>query len=196
MNKFILLSIFAYLLGSINFGYLIAKIKRIDLIKIGSGSPTSTNVARALGWRFGILSAILDFSKGVIPTYLATQFFKNEWQIIIVALLPIFGHIFPIFFQFRGGRGAATFFGASLVLVGLKTFLIIFLFWIVLFFMTKIASLTNLIFSWLFSIFLYFSFPLSYFIFGILGTGLMTFALRYNIQRLIQGEEPKIPLKF
>lgn len=196
MVKFLSLAIFAYLLGSISFGYLIAKLKNVDLTKIGSKSPTATNVSRALGWRWGLLSGLLDISKGVIPTWLALNFLKNDWQIIMIACLPTIGHIFPLFFRFQGGRGATTFFGASLVLTGPRFFFPLFFIWLLLFFTTRITSLTNLIFPWLFSIFLYFRFPLPYFVFGIIESGLITFALRNNIKRLIQGKEPKTSLKF
>jgi len=195
MIKFILLSIFAYLFGSVSFGHVIAGFKKIDLTKIGSGSPTATNVARALGWRWGIVSALLDLSKGIIPAYLALKYLGNEWQIIICAFLPTVGHIFPIFFKFKGGRGATTFFGASLVLTGPKFFIPLFLIWILIFSLTKITGLTNLIFPWILAIFLYLKQPFSYFVFGILGASLMTFALRNNLKRLISRSEPKTPLK-
>jgi glycerol-3-phosphate acyltransferase PlsY len=194
MIKFIFLAIFSYLLGSVPFGHLVARVKKVDLTKIGSGSPTSTNVARALGWKWGMVSAILDVSKGIIPTIIALRYLGIGWQIMACALLPILGHIFPIFFNFQGGRGAATFLGASLALIGPRYFFPIFLVWILIFAITKIASLTNLIFPWLFSVFLYFYFP-SYLAFGILAAILITFALKNNIKRLIRGEEPKIPLK-
>ena len=195
MVKFIFLAIFSYLSGSVTFGHLIAKAKKVDLTKIGSGSPTSTNVARALGWKWGLVSAFFDVLKGAIPTLLALNYLETSWQIIVCALLPIAGHIFPIFFNFQGGRGAATFFGSSLVLIGLKVFFPVFLVWLLIFAITRIASLTNLIFPWLFAIFLYFYFP-SYFSFGISSALLITFALRNNIKRLIQGQESRIPLKF
>lgn len=196
MTKFIFLSIFAYLLGSISFGHIIARIKKIDLTKIGSKSASSTNVARALGWKFGLLSGVSDFLKGAIPTFLALNYLNNNWQIITVAILPTLGHIFPIFFKFGGGRGASTFFGASLVLTGFKFFVPSFIVWLLIFSLTKTTSLTNLIFPWLFAILLYSFFDPPYFIFGISEAILMTFALRNNIKRLIQGKEPKTPIKF
>ena len=200
MTNFISLAIFAYLFGSISWGHLIAKIKKVDLTKIGSGSPTGTNVARALGWRWGMISGILDLLKGVIPTYLALNYLINDWQIVTIAFLPTLGHIFPVFFKFKGGRGASTFFGASLVLFGPKFFFPLFLIWILIFFITRTAGLTNFIFPWIFSTFLYFYWPGHplgpYFIFGISEAILINFALRNNIKRLIRGEEPKTPLKF
>jgi glycerol-3-phosphate acyltransferase PlsY len=198
MTKFIFLAIFAYLFGSIPFSFLIGKVKGVDVRKIGSKSATDTNLARALGWRYGIIGAILDVSKGAIPTYLASKYFlTNPWQIVFVSLLPIFGHDFPIYLKFKhGGRGASTFFGATLVLTGLKFFLPVFLIWILILAITKMTGLTNLIFPWILSAFLYKFFPFPYFIFGICGASLMTFALRNNIKRLIRGEEHKTPFKF
>lgn len=193
MTTFILLSIFAYLLGSITFAHVVAKVKKIDLTKIGSKSATSTNLARAVGWKWGALTAVLDFLKGVIPAFLALNYLTIEWQIVIVAVLPTLGHIFPVFFQFKGGKGGATFLGTCCSLVGIKYFIPAFLVWILILVLTKITGLTNLIFPWLFSVFLYFNFPFFYFIIGVLEAALLTFALRNNIRRLIKGIEPKSP---
>ena len=193
MTTFILLSIFAYFLGSVTFAHVIAKVKKIDLTKIGSKSATSTNLARAVGWRLGALSAVLDFLKGVIPVFLALQYLTIEWQIVIVAVLPTLGHIFPIFFQFKGGKGGATFLGTCCSLVGIKYFIPAFFVWILILVLTKITGLTNFIFPWLFSVFLYFNFPFFYFIIGVIEALLLSFALRNNIRRLIKGIEPKSP---
>jgi len=202
MFKFIFLSIFAYLVGSIPSAFLIGKLKGIDVRKIGSKSITDTNLARALGWRYGMISAIMDVLKGVIPTLLAKNILSDGWQIILVAFLPTLGHDFPIYLKFKhGGRGASTFFGASLALISFKFFLPVFLIWILIFYLTKMTGLTNFIFPWIFSGFLYFwqwlgFFPFQYFIFGILGAILLNFALRNNIKRLIEGKEHKTPFKF
>ena len=194
MAKFILLSIFAYLLGSVSSGHIVAKIKKVDLSKIGSKSYTSTNVSRALGWRWAALTAISDFSKGVIPTFLAVNYLGDIWQITIVAMLPTLGHIFPVFFKFKGGKGGSTFLGSCLPLVGIKNFFPAFLVWLFILAVTKTMSLTNLVFPWLFSIFLYLKFP-PYFIFGILEAIILAFALRDNIKRLVFGKEPKTSFK-
>ena len=155
MFKFIFLSIFAYLVGSIPSAFLIGKLKGIDVRKIGSKSITDTNLARALGWRYGMISAIMDVLKGVIPTLLAKNILSDGWQIILVAFLPTLGHDFPIYLKFKhGGRGASTFFGASLALISFKFFLPVFLIWILIFYLTKMTGLTNFIFPWIFSGFL------------------------------------------
>ena len=195
MLTFVLFLVLGYLFGSIPFGFIIPKIKGIDIRRIGSKVTTATNVARALGWKWGILPAILDILKAIIPTYLATNYLANVWQITFVALMPTVGHIFPIWLDFKGGRGASTFFGASLILIGLKFLLLSFIIWITILILFKIVSLTNLIFAWIFSLLILIYFPW-YFIYGLLGASLITFALRENIQRLKEGKEPKISLKW
>lgn len=196
MANFILLSIFAYLLGSIPFGFIIPKIKGIDIRTIGSKATGATNVSRALGWKWGLLSGVLDILKGVIPAWLALSYLINEWQIIAAALLPVAGHIFPIWLKFKGGRGAGTFAGATLVLIGFKFFFLSFLIWILILAVSRIMSLTNFLSSWLLSVLLFIFFPFPYFIYGILGACLITFALRGNIKRLRQGAEPKISFRW
>jgi glycerol-3-phosphate acyltransferase PlsY len=193
----VLLSISAYLLGSISFGFLIGKLKGVDIRKIGSKSTTSTNVARALGWRWGIISAILDFSKGVVPTLLAKIYlFNHPWQIIIIALLPTVGHVLPVWLKFRGGKGASTFYAATLTLIGLKYFLLFFLFWILILAITKTMSMANILFPWVLVILISLFFPLYYVVFAFLGASFLLFAFRENIKRIKEGIEPKISFRW
>lgn len=196
MVNFPLFAIFAYLLGSIPFAFLIGRLKGIDIREIGSKSTTSTNVSRALGWRWGVVSAVLDVLKAIIPAFLAKIYLINEWQIITVALLPMVGHIFPLYLNFRGGKGAACFYGATLVLTGFKFFFSAFLLWILILYFCRIMSLTNILFSWTLIPLLYFYFPFPYFVYGILGAIIITFAMRENIDRFKKGAEPKISFKW
>jgi len=196
MKYFILLSIFAYLLGSIPFAFLIGKLKGVDIRKIGSRSTTSTNLSRVLGWRWGIISAILDFSKGIIPTFLATKYFLNPWQIIIVALLPTIGHVLPIWLKFRGGKGASTFYASTIVLIGPQYFFSFFSVWILILVLSKTVSLANIIFSWALVILISLFFSLPYQIFAFLGAIFLLFAFRENIRRIKEGTEPKTSFKW
>ena len=196
MLNFILFLVVGYLFGSIPFGFVIPKLKKgIDIRKIGSKGTTATNVSRVLGWRWGALAAIFDIFKSVVPTYLAVNLLGNAWQIIFVALMPTVGHIFPIWLNFKGGRGASTFFGAAIILVGLKFLLTSFIIWITILFLFRIMSLTNLLFAWIFTLLLLIYFPW-YFLYGLLGAVLITYALRDNIKRLKEGKEPKVSFKW
>jgi len=203
-TKFVLLSVFAYLLGSIPFGYIIGKINKVDVLQMGSKSASSTNVSRALGWRWATVSALLDFSKGLIPAYLARTNLSNEWLVVIVALLPMVGQVFPVFLHFRGGKGASTYYGAISGLIGLHYFIIFFPALPIILLLTRRMSLTNIIFSWLLTIavFLFSTliktkpFPISYAVFSLIGAVFMIIAMRENIDRLIKGKEPETPLKW
>ena len=109
--------------------------------------------------------------------------------------MPTVGHIFPIWLNFKGGRGASTFFGAAIILVGLKFLLTSFIIWITILFLFRIMSLTNLLFAWIFTLLLLIYFPW-YFLYGLLGAVLITYALRDNIKRLKEGKEPKVSFKW
>ncbi|MGC8575724.1 MAG: glycerol-3-phosphate acyltransferase [Caldisericum sp.] len=202
--KFILLSIFAYLLGSVPFGYIVGKINRVDVLQIGSHSASSTNVSRALGWRWATISAALDFSKGLLPSYLARISLSNQWLVVIVSLLPMVGQVFPIFLRFRGGKGASTYYGAISGLIGLHYFILFFPALPILLLITRRMSLTNIIFSWLLTIAVFLfstvikpnAFPISYAIFALIGAIFMLIAMRENIDRLIKNKEPETPLKW
>jgi glycerol-3-phosphate acyltransferase PlsY len=194
MMAFIALAVGAYLLGSIPFGFLVGKLKGVDVLRIGSKSASSTNVSRALGWKWGIVSGVLDFSKGFLPTYLATTLLSNHWQIVMVALLPMVGQVFPIFLRFKGGKGASTFYGATLAFIGPRYFVYFFPVLLLTFLVTRKTSLSNLIFSWVLVVLVYIFFPPYYAIFTLLGASFLVIALRDNIGRLRTGTEPDTPL--
>ncbi len=195
-KDFLAYALLAYLSGSVCFGYLIAKLKKIDLSQIGSRSATSSNVARGAGLRWGVANAILDFAKSFFIVYGAQIFFSDPWQIIVLAILPTIGHIFPIWFHFKGGKGGATFNGAVLAILGLKFYLFIFLFFILIVLLTKKTSTANFVFPVLYLGCVWqLKMPLPYFVFGFAQWVLISYGLRDNLRRLAKGEELTIPLK-
>lgn len=114
----------AYLAGSIPFGLLIARCKGIDIRAHGSGNIGATNVGRVLGKKFGILCFALDLLKGLIPsavfglwitarTHQPLSSVDVLWW-LAAAACAIFGHMFPVWLKFKGGKGVATSFGALL----------------------------------------------------------------------------------
>jgi glycerol-3-phosphate acyltransferase PlsY len=196
MIKLLLLIIFGYLLGSVPFSYLIPKAKGIDIRKVGSGNVGATNVIRAIGLKFGLLAAILDLLKAVIPVYLATRFLLFDWQIALVAITPVLGHIFPVWLQFKGGKGVGSTIGVLLVLLGWKHFLILILIWLIVIAIFQIMSVASLLMSSLLPLFLaYFSYPLPYFFLVIALAVLIWWAHRENLQRIKNGIEPKLKFK-
>ena len=102
--------IVCYLIGSINFAYLVAKYKKINIQEIGSGNPGSSNVLRALGRNYAIVVLLGDLFKGVLPFLL----FGIQTESIIYGVMAVVGHCFPIFYKFKGGKGIAVLVGAIL----------------------------------------------------------------------------------
>lgn len=196
MPNLIFLIIFGYLLGSVPFSYLIPKAKGIDIRKVGSGNVGATNVIRAMGLKFGLLASILDLLKAVIPVYLATRFLFFDWQIALVAITPILGHILPPWLQFKGGKGVGSTIGVLLVLLGWKHFLILILIWLIVIAIFQIMSVASLLMSSLLPLFMaYFSYPLPYFFLVIALAVLIWWAHRENLQRIKEGIEPKLKFK-
>lgn len=191
---FIFFIIFAYLCGSIPFGYIIGKIKNVDVRKKGSGNIGGTNVARTLGFKYGILVGILDVSKAVLPIYIASMYLPlYGWQMAIISICPVIGHIFPIWLKFKGGKGVSTVAATLFMILCLKYSLIFLGLWILMLLIIRIMSLTNLIIV-LSLPFLFWSKTHSnaYLILSFLYIILIWWAHRENIKRLKQGIEPKL----
>ena len=121
MNYFLL--ILFYLIGSINFAYIVSKFKNIDISKSGSGNPGTSNVMRTMGRKFAVLVLMGDLSKGLLPVVL----FPNDEYLIFYCLVAIIGHIFPIFYGLNGGKGVATYVGAYIGITQLNPFDVVFL---------------------------------------------------------------------
>jgi len=196
MIKLLFLIVFGYLLGSVPFSYLIPKAKGIDIRKVGSGNVGGTNVIRAMGLKFGLLASILDLSKAIIPVYLATRFLLFDWQIALVAITPVLGHIFPVWLGFKGGKGVSSTIGVLLVLLGWKHFLILILIWVIVIVIFQIMSVASLLMLSLLPLFLaYFSYPMPYYFLVIALAVLIWWAHRENLQRIKEGVEPKFKFR-
>jgi len=111
----LLFPLLGYLSGSLPFSIWITRyVKNVDVRKAGSGHATTTNTIRQAGFGWGAMVLILDIAKGLLPTYLAVKFTNETWIIASTAAGAVIGHCWPLFAQFRGGMGLATFGGALL----------------------------------------------------------------------------------
>jgi glycerol-3-phosphate acyltransferase PlsY len=118
--EFAVVILAAYLLGSVPFAFLIAWAHGKDLRMIGSGNIGATNLARAVGRKWGYLCFALDVLKGLAPMALVgavigvpdSPVFLSLW--LLVGLAAILGHVFPVYLRFKGGKGVATSFGVAL----------------------------------------------------------------------------------
>ena len=131
----------AYLVGSVPFGFLIGKMRGVDVRTVGSKNIGATNVFRTVGKKWGLLAFLCDFLKGFLPTFAAKTFAAGaEWLPIAVGLSCVVGHTLTVFMKFRGGKGVATAFGMLVALMpGLVG--IAFLVFIALFASTNYISL-------------------------------------------------------
>jgi glycerol-3-phosphate acyltransferase PlsY len=192
---FIIIVISAYLLGSIPFGFLVAKWRGVDIKQVGSGNIGATNVARNLGWKIGAIVGILDFCKGFFVVLLAKYLFSLDWQIISISLLPVVGHIFPIWLNFKGGKGVATIFGVLAGFFGILYFLIFLIVWILAVKQVKLMSLVNLVVALLIPIAFWLKFnELVYILFGLILCVIIWWRHSENIKRLLAGKENPINL--
>ena len=111
----LLFPLLGYLSGSLPFSIWVTRyVKNVDVRKAGSGHATTTNTIRQAGFGWGAMVLILDIAKGFLPTYLAVKFTNETWIIASTAACAVIGHCLPLFAQFRGGMGLATFGGALL----------------------------------------------------------------------------------
>lgn len=118
-----LLVVAAYLIGSIPFGWLVAKVAAgIDIRQHGSGNIGATNVGRVLGLRYFLLVFLLDFCKGAGPVAAVEAWaapaggISDSFRLPLVGLAAIVGHVFPIYLKLRGGKGVATAIGVVVLL--------------------------------------------------------------------------------
>ena len=113
-----LVIILSYLLGSINFAYITARIKGIDISSQGSGNPGTSNVLRTLGKGSAAFVLFGDLLKGVIPILLYYQ----DQYFLIYGLAAVLGHIYPLFYRFKGGKGVATYLGVYIATVSINPY--------------------------------------------------------------------------
>lgn len=192
MNFFLAILI-SYLLGSISFGHIICTYwKGIDIRKLGSGNIGTTNVGRVLGFKYAVLVFIGDALKGIIAVLIARQLGGGQWLEIVAALSAIAGHTWPVFLNFKGGKGIATGGGIIIALVP-KVALISLSLWVLITLATRFVSLASIIAAIsvpILTIIYYNSWP--FLIFGLLGASFVTYKHIPNIKRLLAGEEYKI----
>ena len=108
-----LVVVLSYLLGSINFAYITARIKGIDISSEGSGNPGTSNVLRTLGKGSASIVLFGDLLKGAIPII----YFYQDRYFVIYGLAAVIGHIYPVFYKFKGGKGVATYLGVYITTV-------------------------------------------------------------------------------
>ena len=206
MVAYILMAIIAYVIGSINFSVILSKkMVGFDVREKGSGNAGTTNMLRSVGKKAAAITLLCDILKGVIVILIAIligNIFKNVDKAVLVQIAGIgvvLGHTFPVFFEFKGGKGVATAIGI-LLLVNWKIGLICLIFGIIIIILTKMVSLGSIVAAVLFpvlTIFIHNNYIVdgNYIIFGIILGAFVTFNHRANLKRILDGKENKIKFK-
>ena len=208
MVGYIIVSIVAYLLGSISFSVIISKrIAGFDVREKGSGNAGATNMLRTVGKQAALLTLLCDALKGVVAILFAIivgKIVKDIDKALLVQLAGIFvvlGHTFPIFFGFKGGKGVATSLGV-LLMTNWQIGLICLVFALILMVLTKMVSMGSVGAAILFPVlvlFIHTNYTVQegsgYLIYSIILAIIVAFNHRKNIQRILNGTENKLSLK-
>ena len=191
----------SYLIGSINFAYLVAKYKKLDISSSGSGNPGTSNVMRTIGKKYAAIVLIGDVLKGFLPIFLFDE------NLLLCGFAAVIGHIYPIFYKLKGGKGVATYIGVYIAFSTLnplsydlfETSYFLFLnipvlaiFYFVVFKISRISAIASLLTVFISNLILFTSF-------NVFQDRLVVFLLFWlivfkhseNIKRLNEGKENK-----
>lgn len=186
----------SYLIGSLSSAIILCKIAGLpDPRTEGSGNPGATNVMRIGGKKLAALTLVGDLLKGLIPVIAAWLLQQSPLTVSLVAVAAFLGHLFPLFFGFKGGKGVATALGVILGLNYLVALCALGV-WIVIFAITKISSLSALIAAISAPLFLYLFNASSEIVWAVIFMDLLLiYRHKSNIQRLLKGEEGQLKSK-
>ncbi len=198
----LLATLAAYLIGSLSFAVIVSRAFRLqDPRTFGSGNPGATNVLRSGNKAAAALTLILDAAKGWLPVVLVRWFGAphglGDGTVALVGLAAFVGHLYPVFFGFRGGKGVATALG---VLLGFHAWLGLAAAasWLIIAFFLRLSSLAALVAAAFTPIYYFFGGDIAWrfngAIFGMLCLMALLLAWRHrqNLDRLIKGTEPRI----
>ena len=200
----LILILLAYLLGSIPTAVWVSKyFFDIDIRSYGSGNAGATNTFRVLGSKAGSFVFFVDMLKGFLAVDLA--YFIAKYQMdsvaltnfqVLLGIAAVVGYVFPIWAQFKGGKGIATLFGMILAIQPMVAVCLVVVFMLMLF-MTRYVSLSSITASIAFPVMIFFIFrePEVMYRFFALATAILVVLTHHkNINRLLSGNESKVPL--
>ena len=188
----LLCAILGYLLGSLNSAIIISHtLLHRDIRAHGSGNAGSTNMLRTYGIKYAVLTLVLDMLKGAIA---ATLGFLIAHMVgaPVAGFFCVFGHMFPIYYRFKGGKGVATT-GMVALMLDPWVFLVMLGVFVVITVGTRYVSLASVMCAFLYPLLLHAFIPGGWTVLmGLLTTGFVVFMHRENIKRLLAGKESKV----
>lgn len=193
--KEIVLTLACYLIGSVPFSYLFSRyLGGVDIRSRGTGNVGATNVLRTLGMKIALLSLLGDVFKGVLAAWLGLAF-GGEGLAALCTVAVVIGHCWPLFLDFRGGKGVATSAGALLVLMPLITLILLVTF-VTIIAVSRYVSLGSVCAAVLLPLLvLVMREPWQYLLMTVVLAGMVLFRHRTNIERLRRGCESKLGQK-
>ncbi|MFZ0036843.1 MAG: glycerol-3-phosphate 1-O-acyltransferase PlsY [Candidatus Acidiferrales bacterium] len=202
MNRLPLIPLIAYALGSIPFGLLIVMATRGgDIRQSGSGNIGATNVTRTAGAFAGALTLLLDAAKGYFPVWLAARWSVGSARwLTIAAVCAVFGHMFPVWLGFRGGKGVATSVGAFIPICA-NAVIAAAVLWIVVVFFWRYVSLGSIAAAAAMPILVYLLYAPGHAPPTVLSFGTMLISVAViwkhwqNVERILAGTENRIMRK-
>ncbi len=212
MATYIIMAIIAYLIGSVNFSVILSKkMAGFDVREKGSGNAGSTNMLRSVGKKAAAITLVCDILKGVVSISIAmilgniVQDMNKELLVQIAGIAVVIGHTFPIFFQFKGGKGVATSLGV-LLMSNWQIGLICLVFALVLMILTRMVSLGSCGAAVLFPVLTLFinenytvltegKKGTTYLVYSIILAVIVLFNHRSNIKRILNGTENRLGSK-
>jgi len=185
-----LLVIVAYLFGSISTAIIVCKLMKLpDPRSEGSHNPGATNVLKIGGEKAAAFTLFGDFLKGLVPVLISVYFGADELTLALVAVAAFFGHLYPLFFNFKGGKGVATAFGVILGL-SLPVAVAVLTVWLSVYYFSKISSLSALSTALVSPLlFFYIDGSITYTLMSGLLSAVLIVRHRSNIEKLIDGTE-------
>ena len=201
METYIVMAIIAYAIGSINFSVIISrKVAGFDIREKGSGNAGTTNMLRSVGKKAAALTLVCDILKGVVSILIALiigKMIKNVDRALLIqiaGIMVVIGHTFPIFFEFKGGKGVATSLGV-LLMTNWQIGLICLVFAIVIIACSRMVSMGSVGAAILFPVLTLFintnfiveADGLKYFIYSVILAVIVVFNHRSNIKRILSG---------
>ncbi|WP_321865234.1 glycerol-3-phosphate 1-O-acyltransferase PlsY [Paraburkholderia tropica] len=186
-------AVLAYLIGSVSFAVIVSAFMGLDDPRsYGSGNPGATNVLRSGNKKAAILTLIGDAFKGWLAVWLTVRFGLGDTAVALAAIAVFLGHLYPVFFRFKGGKGVATAAGVLLAINPLLGGLTL-LTWLIVAFFTRYSSLAALaaaVFAPLFDVFMFGPHVIALAILAM--SALLFWRHRANIGKLMNGTESRI----
>ena len=196
MVQFFIFIFISYLFGSVSGSLLLGRFKNIDIRKLGSGNAGGTNALRSVGPLFALGTILIDIFKGYLPIVLLSFYVDESISLdlaqVMFGIAAVLGHVYPIFYNFKGGKGAGTLAGVVLAIFPLSIPIVI-LAWFLILILTGYVGLSTMCAGISLVLVTYFMYSNTIFsIFGYFTIGIAIFLIythRENIKRMYHGTE-------